>query len=158
MKSLKKSYFFLILVLFIFIKSSIAQEWLKEIQPLQTKVSELNEILAITPEKKPLDTLFFKLKEGNLFVEYSLGNCISGSWGAWNVEEGTVISITFYPNKKRKPSFFGFSGDGMKQGYDSGHLTYKSDDTGLYYSTQFGKVMSIMYTPPQKYEKIRCKT
>lgn len=144
------------LILVIFIESSIAQKWLKEIQPLETKASELRKGLSINPEKRPPDTLFFKLKEGNLFVEYSLGNCISGSWGAWDVEEDTVLAITFYPKKKRKPSFFGFSGDGMKQGYDSGHLTYKSENTGLYYSTQFGKVTTISYTPSRKYEKIRC--
>jgi hypothetical protein len=119
-------------------------------------VSELAQFLDVSSKKQNRDSISFKLKEGSLFVEFSKGNCILGAWGSWNVDEGTIISLTFYPKKMRKPAAYKLDKEGMKQGYNSEHLYYKSDEKGLYYSTQFGKVTSIIYTPANKYENLKC--
>ncbi len=146
-----------ILVLLVFSKSLFAQEWIGKILPMETKVSELQGIFDVTPEKKPTDTLFYKLKEGNLFVTYSLGSCKAGAWGAWNIEEGVIVSLVFYPKRKFKPLSFNLTFEGMEQGFDSGHQTYKSDAKGLYFSTQFGKVMRIHFYPSNRYKNLRCE-
>lgn len=124
--------------------------------PIQNNISQLKQFFDVEPEKQYEDKLFLKLKEGNLFIWFSQGKCISGSWGAWNVDEGTIISLTFYPKKRRKPSAYRFNKEEMKQGYNSGHPHYKSDEKGLYYSTQFGKVTRINFIPASKYENLRC--
>ena len=144
-------------ILFGFPSSLFAQDWLSRIKPIETNISELSEILDSKPIEKPGDTLFFKLKEGNVFIEYSLGKCVSGSWGAWNVEKGKVVSLTYYPKKMREPSKFNLNSDGMTKGLDSGHQTFTSKEKGVYYSTQFGKVMSIILSPPIQFEHLRCK-
>ncbi len=123
---------------------------------MQTDISELEGIFDFKPMKVYGDKLKINLDEGNLFVWFSLGNCVSSSWGAWDIEEGKVISFTFYPKKGYKPSYYSLDNIGAKQEVRGKYSTFKNEETGLYYETQHGKVMRINYTPSRKYNNLRC--
>jgi hypothetical protein len=147
----------MVVIIFTSSLNSFGQTWIGKIIPMKTNTSNLNQFFDVTPEKKYDDKLLLKLKEGNLFVWFSQGNCVSGSWGQWNVNKGIIIALTFYPKKRRKITDYEFSTEGMKESFDSGHQTYTNDEKGLYYSTQFGKVTRINYYPSREFESLRCK-
>ena len=159
MMNMKIGIFYLIsgLTIVIFNINLSAQEWLKKFVPTQTTLSQVEKITGITPQMERDDQILYKLKSGNLFVGISLGNCIKTTWGKWNVEKGIIIYVIFYPKKNKKPSFYNLESEGMTEGFDSGHKTYKNDELGLYYSTQFGKVSGINLYPSNQYKNLKCE-
>lgn len=142
-KTLKKNLLVLIVLLTLCI--TLPAQWFGNIVPTQTTLSEVEQMVAIVPRVVSDDKRLFKLKEGNLFVGISLGECIRTSWGSWKVEKEVVLHVIFHPKKDRKPSYYKLDSAQTREGYDSGHKTYKSEEKGLYYSTQFGKVSGINY-------------
>ena len=144
-------------LILLFTLNTLGQDWLWKIAPMQTNVSQVKEMFKVVPEIYGKDRLLFKLREGNLFIDYSKGKCVKTYWGRWNVEEGIILDIKFYPKKGRKPSFYKLKKEGMQKGFDQGHITYASDELGLYYSTQFGKVSGIHIYPAKKYDNLKCE-
>jgi hypothetical protein len=145
-----------VILFFVFAPIAYAQDWLWKIVPLQTNISEVKKMFAVTPKMYGNDQLEFILEEGHLTIGFSPDKCIETSWGGWNVEKGTVTNIVFYSHKGRKPSFYNLKKKGMRQGYDHGHITYSSDELGLYYSVEFGKVSRIHIYPANKFKSLMC--
>ncbi len=152
----KIKYLLPILMILAFIEIIHAQQWLAKFVPTQTVFSQVQDEFEISPNIIRENKVQFKLKEGNLFIGLSLGECINTSWGKWKAEKGKVLDIVFYPKKGRKPSYYKFDNKVMEEGIDSGHKTYISEELGLYYSTQFGKVIRIHYFPSSKYDNLKC--
>jgi hypothetical protein len=146
-----------IMMFFVLTPPAYAQDWLWKIVPLKTNISEVKKMFAVTPEMYGNNSLEFILEEGVLTIDFSPSKCAQTSWGSWNVEPGAVIDVIFYPDKGRKPSFYNLKPDGMKQGFDQGHITYSSDELGLYYSVEFGKVSRIHIYPANKYKSLKCE-
>lgn len=145
------------IIFFVLAPAIYGQDWLWKIVPLQTNIFEVKQMFAVTPKTYGNDQLNFLLEEGNLIIDFSPDKCTKTPSGSWNVEKGTVLSVIFYPDKGRKPSFYNLKKEGMKQGYDQGHITYSSDELGHYYSVEFGKVRRIHIYPANKYKKLKCE-
>lgn len=147
--------FFLI---FLLINTSAkGQDWLSKIHPFETDVSTVIKLLGHNYEKKGQDEIFYKLKEGNVSIDFSPEKCADTGWGKWNIPPNVVVGMTFYPrNKKRKPSFYDLPKENMEHLYDSGEQVFRNNYTGLYYSTYRGKVSSIRYYPGKKYDSLKC--
>lgn len=142
---------------FVFTLNTYGQDWLWKIKPLQTNMSEVKKMFRVKPKLYGNDQLEFILDEGKLTIGFAPDKCGKTSWGKWSVEKGTVIDIVYYPDKGRKPSFYNLKNEGMTQGYDQGHTTYSSEELGLYYSVEFGKVSGIHIYPAKKYESLKCE-
>ena len=133
------------------------QFWFLKIRPLEMHRDDLQKLTVVRGRETRDDEFLYKLKEGNLLVGVSLGRCKRTSWGTWDVDEGTILSVIFYPAKERKPSYFGLSTEGMEKGNDHGHSTFTSDDKGLYFSVESGYLRGVyLYPPPKKYTNLRC--
>lgn len=136
---------------------SLGQEWLWKITPFKMKITELNTLFDIKAENYTDNELKYELKEGNLFVVYSDEKCASTGWGKWDVSEGTIVGITFYPKKKRKPSFYKLDNSEMNKSLDDiGTEVFTNKEKGLLYTVYSGKVNEITLYPSQKFEKLRC--
>jgi hypothetical protein len=133
-----------------------AQTWLPKILPLRTTVADIQPVLRAIPEISP-EHYFFKLKEGNLILYYSRGNCIPGAYGGWDVPEGTITHFTFYPRRKRELAYYKVDPAKMKQSYDSGQRVYSDENSGLAFWIQFGRVVDIRKFPSSNDERLRCK-
>jgi hypothetical protein len=145
------------MIFFVVTSTAYGQDWLWKITPLQTNISEVKKMFDITPEIYGNDQLKFIFEDGHLTIGFSPDKCVKTSWGAWNIAKGTVIDIDYFPYERRKPLFYNLKRKEMKQGYDRGIVTYSSDESGLYYSTEFGKVTRINIYPPNKYNDLKCK-
>lgn len=143
-------------IIFLFSFHTYSQDWLDKIIPMQTKTSELSKILNIELPKQLNGDFTLKFGDGNLLIWFSEGNCVKGTWGAWDISKGTIISFTFYPKSERKPSFYKLSKKGAKEYFNQGHQIYTDSEKGLSFAVEFGKVRSITYTPPSKYDNLKC--
>lgn len=124
------------------------QNWLGQIRPAKTNIQEASTILRQAPHRNGTDGLLFKLKEGNVFIDFALGPCISGRWGVWNMKSGTVVHVTFYPKKEKPIQYYKISGHFSKTEEFHG-MTYISDEkSGIMYSAVNDKVESISYFVP----------
>lgn len=146
----------ILILITVFTPLTYGQKWLQKIVPLQTNTSEVIKMFNVVPKKYGIDRLEFILNEGILTVGFSPDKCVETSWGKWNVENGTIVDIVFVPDKLKKPSFYKFKTDGFRQGYDQGHITYISDEVGLYFATSRGKVTNIHIYPSAKFNTFRC--
>lgn len=154
---------FLIGILLLLNGSVLGQEWLRKILPLETTVTEVEQTFREKPEKRA-DKLFFKLKEGNVFVYFSVG-CSDGTFQEkWAVEENKITRLIFYPKRKKNISFYRkfishkIEAQKMRKASDSGHTLYIDDEKGVIYDTQFGKVLSVEFFPPKNYDDLKCKS
>jgi hypothetical protein len=132
--------------------------WLREIVPMQTVISDVKDRFKSHRREIRDDEVRFELPEGVLYVGFSKGNCLSTTWGRWNIKEGIVLGVVYYPERKQTPKSLGFSLSDMEIGSDNEHVTYRSKVNGIYLSTEFGKVTAIHYSPAHKYEHLRCES
>lgn len=86
-----------------------------------------------------------------------MGECVKTSWGSWKVEKDVVLSVIFHSKKERKPSYYKLEKEGMEETNSSGQRMFRNVEKGLSFSTQFGKVTSIYYYPPSKFQNLRCE-
>lgn len=155
---MKGKYLKLFLLVYLLLAQSVwGQEWLLKITPFEMKFTDLDNILDTAPENYRNKELKYRLKEGNLFVYYSNEKCASTDWGKWNVSEGTIVGITFYPKKMRKPSFYKLNNSEMNKSLDNiGTEVFTSKEKGLLYTVYAGKVNEITFYPSKRFEKLRC--
>ncbi|HEX5886594.1 MAG TPA: hypothetical protein VFY67_18775, partial [Pyrinomonadaceae bacterium] len=79
--------------------------------------------------------------------------------GGWNVPKNVVVSVHFYPKHKRRLSDLKVDRRKLRKVVDRhvGGITYYiNDDDGVVYEIQEGKVESIEYGPPKKYDHLYC--
>lgn len=149
--------YFLIAVAFFFRVNVSGQEWLAKVMPVEVDLTETTRIVKAEPVEVREDKYLYRLKEGNLFIGVAIGRCVETTWGSWDLPKGTVVDVVFYPAKKKRPSNFNLSTEGMKEGVDSGQRTFVNDDVGLYFATQFGAVTRIHFYPASRFKRLRCK-
>jgi len=150
----KKTLYFVYLILMSFSTSAFGQGWLGKILPIQSKVSDLPGVFNSSPEKRYEDHVLYRLDEGNVLIWFSLGRCSQGSWGSWDAEEGAILAIDFYPKKRLRPSAYRFAGSNTTLL----NQTISDDKIGVLYTTQFGKVTRIHYYPALQFNTLKCST
>jgi len=133
-----------------------AQTWLGAIKPAQTQITDLPQILGRSSKQRGGDGLLFEAKEGNIFVEYSLGRCIKGTWGSWDLEKGTVIHLTFYPAKPRRLSSYKLPTANMREESFHGSSSFVNDTAGFLFVVNGGRVREISYFPALEFQSLRC--
>jgi hypothetical protein len=138
-------------------RAQFPRDWFLKIRPIEMARKDIDNMSQVAAVPVDDDQILYRLKEGNLFVGLSLGRCKKTSWGTWDVEQGTVLHVTFYPSKERKPSHFGLTTEGMQKDVDHGHDTYTSEEKGLYFSVEFGKLRGVTISPPSKHSDLACK-
>src|SRR5690349_1071034 len=131
------------------------QDW-RKIAPLISTRSEVEALLG------PSDGAFsaiYQLKEGSLFIEYSSGPCRPERKGGWNVPENVVVSLGFSPKHKRRIASLKLDPKKFRKEigqHVGGIIYYINDDEGITYEVQSGKVDSIEYGPPKRYDHLYC--
>ena len=132
------------------------QEW-RQIVPLTSTRADVARLLGPTQEAY---FATYRLKEGNLFIEYSSGPCTPERRGGWNVAKDVVISVSFSPKRKRPIAELKLDPQRFKKVVDEqvvGILYYINDEEGITYEVQSGKVESVEYGPTKKDEHLRCQ-
>lgn len=129
-----------------------------QIRPIVTSVTGVVEITGMEPTKQRTNELFFKLKEGNLYVGIAPGPCVDTIWGSWNVPKGSVLYVKFNPKQGQKASKFKLDPTGSQSGWDQGHKTYTNLDTGVYYSTEYDNLSLVHIFPAKQFKNLECES
>jgi hypothetical protein len=115
------------------------QNW-RSIVPLKTTRAEVEAILGRSDDAY---MAIYKLKEGNLSIEYSSGPCRADRKGGWDIPDGVVISVFFSPNEKPRLSDLKVDRRKLRKVIDRhviGIIYYVDDKHGITYSIEDGKV------------------
>lgn len=136
--------------------SAHAQRWIMRIELLRSTISDLEVVTGVEPEYVRDEKVLFRVKEGNLFLGISVGNCKETSWGAWDVPKDTILDVEFYPGRQWKPSRLGLTKSGMTKGHNQGHETYDNAELGVYYATEFGFLRRLNLYPSIKLADLKC--
>lgn len=154
--------FIVIFTLFTLTGDSTGQtllEKIRQIKVLESTLQDAENLFGKSDEKNFQKVYYYEqIKEGNLILGYSSGNCSSRQNEGWNVPENTIIRILFYPAKKKSFSALGIDKKKLKKVYDESYQIYSNEDEGVTYEVQSGKVKSIEYNPTSKYDYLKCKT
>jgi len=155
----RESLFFIFFVLQVPFINAQEADW-TQLKVLQSTRSDVEKILG-QPYEKPNNSFFasYRAKNGNVHVEYSLRLCEANDKGGWNVERGTVIDISFFPDIY--PTVKSLKLDKKKykkviEGDVTDIFTYKNDEDGIKYIVQRGKVETIVYYPRVKFDWLQC--
>lgn len=144
------------LVLFLNTDCANGQDW-KKIVPLKTTRAEIE---AVFGHNTGNYSVLYQLKDGRLSIVYSSGHCTPERRGRWDVPENTVISFTFSLRRPKRLSELKLDRRKFRR-VDDDHLTgvvyYVSDEDGITYTIQEGRVDSIEYGPGKEYEHLYCK-
>ena len=131
------------------------QDW-RRIDPLKSTRAEVEALLG--PAEGAYGVIY-RLKDGSLFIEYSSGFCRPERKGGWNVPENVVVSVNFSPKHPRRISSLKLDPKKFRKEIDrhvGGIIYYINDDEGITYEVQSGKVDSIEYGPPKRYDHLYC--
>jgi hypothetical protein len=129
---------------------------LHKIVPLKSTRAEVERLLGST---KGSYGVTYQLKEGSLSIEYSSGPCKRGREGGWNVPENVVVSFSFSPRHKKRVADLKLDPKQFRKVIDQhvlGVIYYINDEDGITYEIQQGKVDSVEYGPPKKYDHLYC--
>jgi len=151
---------FLLLTL-IAMESPQADSW-HGMVPLHSKRPDVEKILGPpTSDSKAKDAADYRTDNERVFVLYSTGGCRVKSNNSWNVQAGTVISFSVYPD--RKPRFADLKLDESKYKKTRDpelpdYTYYKDDENGIFITvnTAEGVLISIGYGPTSKEMSLRC--
>jgi hypothetical protein len=131
------------------------QNW-RQLVPLKSTRAEVEQVLGPTKEAY---YAIYKLKEGNLFIEYSSGPCRPERKGGWNVPLDTVVHVSFTPNQKKRLSALKLDPKKFRKvvsHHAAGIFYYVNDEEGIVYQVQEGKVDSVEYGPTKKEKHLHC--
>jgi hypothetical protein len=131
------------------------QNW-RSIVPLKTTRAEVEAILGPGDDEY---LAIYKLKEGNLSIQYSTGPCTADRKGGWDVPDGIVITVFFSPNEKPRLSDLKVDRRKLRKVVDRhviGIIYYVDDKHGITYSIEDGKVDYIEYGPTKKQRNLAC--
>lgn len=128
-------------------QSSTDPNW-RQIVPGRTTRPEVERLLGPAPDTYSAS---YDLREGNLFIAYSIGPCGSEKKGGWNLPKDTVVEVTFTPKKKRSVAKLKLDMNRYRRvvnTHTGGVTYYISDRDSITYEVQRGKVDAITYEPP----------
>jgi len=131
-----------------------AQDW-RKIVPLKSTRTEVEALLGAA---QGAYSAIYQLREGSLFIEYSSGPCRPERKG-WNVRENVVVSLSFSPRHKKRVGDLRIDPKKFRKTVDQhviGIIYYINKEDGITYEVQDGKVESIEYGPPKKYDNLYC--
>jgi hypothetical protein len=176
-KSKLKIYGLFLVLIFTFVYPAYAQEpdWLIKLRKLKVLEStkadverefDLPKVINSSSneerEKNREEYITYKTAEGTLEVDYSIETCSElSSLYAYNVSAGTIIEISFKPNKPVKATLLNFDLESfrMERVSDMPDLTiYRNLEDGIKISMVKGNVTKIRYSPSAKYDYLECKT
>jgi hypothetical protein len=132
-----------------------AQQW-RKIVPLKSTRAEVERLLG------PNDNSYgvvYELKTGALSIEYSSGPCRKDRKGGWNVSDGVVVSFSFAATKKPRETDLRLNRKQFRRVVDThtpSVLYYINDKDGVTYEVQRGRVHSVEYYPPKRYDYLYC--
>ena len=132
-----------------------AQDW-RVISPLKSTRAEVETLLGPT---QGAYSAVYQLKDGSLFIEYSSGPCTPERKGGWNVPENVVVSLSFSPRPRKRFAELKIDRKKFRKKIDQrviGIIYYVNDEDGITYEIQDGKVDSIEYALPRKYDYLYC--
>jgi hypothetical protein len=104
-------------------------------------------------------SVIYQLREGSLFIEYSSGPCSAERKGGWNVPENVVVNLSFSPRHKKRVADLKIDPRKFRKTVDEhviGIIYYINEEDGITYEIQDGRVVSIEYAPPKKYDNLYC--
>jgi hypothetical protein len=133
-----------------------AQDWQKVV-PLKSTRTEVEALFGAGQRGY---AAIYQLKEGSLFIEYSSGLCRPERNGGWNVPENVVVGLSFSPRHKKRVADLKIDPKKFKRTVDQhviGIIYFTNEEDGITYEVQDGKVESIEYAPPKKYEYLYCQ-
>lgn len=142
-------------LLVVFYSCGNAQDW-RKVRPLESTRAEVEALLG--PEEGAFSAIY-QLKEGSLFIEYSSGPCTPERKGGWNVQKNVVVSLSFSPRRKKQFANLKIDPKKFRKEIDQhviGIIYYVNDEDGITYEIQDGKIDSIEYGPPRKYNNLYC--
>ena len=155
-----------LLILFLFQNTVTAQNWMNKLIPLQTNIDQIEQILTAKPfnakvlkEPKSEDRYIFYLKEGALAIYFSLGRCVDGRFGKFELDKGVIIQASFIPKKWRKISYYEKNVVSLKRDTSAAptYISYENVKKGIDYTVQQGKVSEITFFGPENLSLTRCK-
>ena len=135
--------------------SSKPQGW-RGIRPLHSTRADVERLIG--PPMQP-QGITYDLKNERVNVVYSDGKCAKGWPYGWNVEPGTVIGITIYPQPRPKLAELPIDISKSKKYVDpSGVIHYNNDDQGLSVAVDPNEyeVMVIEYYPAATDAHLQC--
>ena len=148
-------------ITFIFQQSVFSQVWLKKIAAYQMTVEEVEKLISAVPDKSlsTKDSYIYLLKEGRLEIDFSLGRCVEGMYGKWELEKGVIIQAVFYPEKWRKISYYEKDVKSLEKEQGRGYVFsyYKNNTKGIRYTMQWEKVYSITMSAAENINPVKCK-
>lgn len=155
-----------LLILFSFQTTIIAQNWRDKLIPLQTSIDEIERVLTSNPfnarvlrEPKFEDRHIFYFAEGTLTVYFSLGRCVEGLYGKFELEKDVIIEASFIPKKWRKISHYEKDIKSLAKDTSAApqFISYENVKKGINYTIQQGKVSEITFSGPDWLNLERCK-
>lgn len=141
-------------VIFCFTASSEAQGW-RGIKPLHSTREEVERLIG--PPMQP-NGITYDLKGERVNMVYSKGSCAKGWPYGWNVQPGTVIGITIYPQPRPKLADLPIDLSKFKKYVDrSGFIHFNNDDEGVSVEVDPEyEVRVIEYDPIASEAQLRC--
>jgi hypothetical protein len=136
-------------------RETLKKDW-QQIVPLKSTRGDVERLLG--PAKSGYG-IFYELREGSLFIEYSSGPCKPERRGGWDVAENVVIRISFSPHEKRRMKHLKLDLKRFRKVTDDhvvGILYYVNDEDGITYEVQRGRVDSVEYGPKKNDEHFSC--
>ena len=135
--------------------SGRGQAW-RRIVPLKSTRTDVEQLLGPSKEVYFAD---YKLKDGNLFIEYSSGPCRPDRKGGWNVPENTVVLLSFTPRIKKSIKSLKLDPQKFRKvvgTHVGGVIYYINDEDGISYEVQEGKIDSVEYAPRKRDNHLYC--
>jgi len=139
----------------IIISSGQAQQW-RDIVPLKSTRADVERLLG--PNEDSYGVIY-KLRDGNLFIEYSSGPCREDRKGGWNVPDGVVISYSFSSTNKPRLADLKLNLKRFRRvvnTHTAGVIYYINDEEGIMYEVQRGRVHSVEYYPHKGDKHLHC--
>ena len=133
-----------------------AQQW-RKIVPLKSTRADVERLLG--PQEQSYGVVY-KLRDGDLFIEYSSGPCRKDRKGGWNVPEDVVISFSFSATDKPRFSALKLNRSRFRRvvnRHTGGVINYINAKDGIMYEVQRGIVQSVEYYPPKRYAYLHCR-
>lgn len=142
--------------------SATDPEWLGKMKTVKLLSDSYEDVLKIfgnpvddTTERELSE--YFDFKDGRLWVLFESGNCVSAHW---KVPAYTVSELGFSPEEWINPrvlgikSFEGFSSNPIHEGREG--YEYVSDQLGLTYIVNRGKIQNVIFRPSNKHDHLLC--
>jgi hypothetical protein len=162
---------FILILLFIFLTafpaSAAEPDWhkkLKQIKALKSKRKDVEKIFNFprveeSLKNKALEFVSYQTAEGRMVVRYSTGKCGAEKTEGYDLENGTVTNIIFFPEKFVEFSKLRIYRKKLLKPRleDNSPKRYVNEDTGVKYAVKEGFVTFVEFSLPSRHDYLKCK-